>query len=116
MSAVAITSKTQEAVDRFYMKQGPCCAGCDWWHHHTSLIGECRRSAPVPAEERYSMVRMDWVSYRLRPADAGHILTNREHHCGDFKDGFDWPSLPEAYLRSIGWADRNAGVKEDGNG
>lgn len=111
MDAVAITSKTQEAADRFYMEHGPCCAGCDWWSHIGLLIGECRKSAPVSAEERHSVVRIEWTSYRLREREAGHILTNREHHCGDFKDAFDWPSLPSAYLRRIGWeSGRTPGV------
>lgn len=104
MTAVAITTKTQESVDKFYMNNGPCCSGCDWWAHINALLGECRKSAPVSGEERYSMVLlMDWTSYRLRDRKAGHILTNREHHCGDFADGFDWPSLPAPYLRRIGW-------------
>ncbi|WP_454751629.1 hypothetical protein [Cupriavidus necator] len=34
--------------------------------------------------------------------EAGHVMTRREHHCGDFKDEFDWSSLPSAYLRKIG--------------
>jgi hypothetical protein len=34
---------------------------------------------------------------------AGHVLTNREHRCGDFKDSFDWQSLSPAYLRRIGY-------------
>jgi hypothetical protein len=56
----------------------------------------------VSAEERYSIVQMDWHTWRFRDADAGHILTNREHHCGDFKDEFDWTTLPPRYLRRIG--------------
>jgi hypothetical protein len=57
----------------------------------------------VSAEQRYSMVRIDWHTFRFQGQDAGHILTNREHRCGDFKDDFDWSSLPPAYLRRIGW-------------
>lgn len=34
--------------------------------------------------------------------EAGHVMTRREHRCGDFKDDFDWHSLPAAYLRKIG--------------
>jgi hypothetical protein len=102
MDAVALTTARQEAVDRFYIQHGPCCAGCDWWHHINSLVGECHKSAPVSAEARYSMVRMEWHTFPLEGEDAGHILTNREHLCGDFKDGFDWASLPRAYLRRIG--------------
>jgi hypothetical protein len=33
---------------------------------------------------------------------AGHVLTPREHVCGDFKDDFDWSALPLIYRRFIG--------------
>ena len=33
---------------------------------------------------------------------AGHVMTERDHHCGDFKDSFDWSSLPMLYLKRIG--------------
>lgn len=89
----------QEIIDRFYAKNGPCCAGCDWWRHFNSLVGECTRSAPVSGAQRASM--LDMHSTSLAPG-AGHAFTRREHHCGDFKDEFDWDSLPEHYLRSIG--------------
>lgn len=36
------------------------------------------------------------------PLESGHVLTRREHHCGDFVDNFDWTTLPAAYLRKIG--------------
>lgn len=100
--SLANISKTQEASDRFYAQHGPCCAGCDWWHNSSALIGECRKSAPVAAEQRYGMVKMDRISWQLREQDAGHILTNRDHLCGDFKDEYDWSSLPPHYLRRIG--------------
>ena len=91
--------KVQELIDQFYVKNGPCCAGCDWWHHANTVAGECRRSAPVPGEQRISMLGMRLTS--LAP-QAGHVITLREHHCGDFKDEFDWGSLPAAYLKRIG--------------
>ena len=99
-----LVEQRQEILDRFYAEHGPCCAGCDWWRHVNSLIGECHRSAPVSNEQRYSMVRIDWHTWRFREPQAGHILTNREHHCGDFKDEFDWSILPPGYLRRIGHA------------
>lgn len=40
------------------------------------------------------------------PLTAGHVMTPREHHCGDFKDEFDWSALPAHYLRRIGGAPR----------
>lgn len=84
------------AADKFYLRNGkkPCCSGCDWWltdDEGAQLIGECTRSAPVSAKERYSMI--EWIktsSIRGIENDAGHILTRREHSCGDFKDDFDW--------------------------
>jgi hypothetical protein len=33
---------------------------------------------------------------------AGHVVTPKDHHCGDFKDQFDWSSLTPAYRRQIG--------------
>ena len=37
------------------------------------------------------------------PASAGHIVTPRGHSCGEFRDDFDWSSLPPSYQRSIGY-------------
>jgi hypothetical protein len=67
---------------KFASDNAPCCAGCDWWRWSNSVVGECIKSAPVSANERYSMLGMTWCS---APARAGHILTPREHYCGDFK-------------------------------
>nr|WP_255650858.1 hypothetical protein [Cupriavidus sp. DB3] len=94
-----IPDHEQELADAFYVKYGPCCAGCDWWHRIDSLVGECHRSAPVSGIERYAMLGVRWTS---RPVEAGHVLTTRDHRCGDFLDTFDWSSLPAAYLRRIG--------------
>lgn len=91
----------QELADRWYCQHGPCCAGCDWWQQHNSIVGECRRSAPVPATERYGMLGIHGTSYPLM--QAGHVLTPRDHHCGEFKDEFNWATLPPHYLRRIGW-------------
>jgi len=89
----------QEVLDRFYFSRGPCCAGCDWWHSLSSLVGDCTKAAPVPSAERWDMLGIDWCS--LRPG-SGHVVTPREHVCGDFKDEFDWTSLPLPYRKRIG--------------
>ena len=94
-------NRVQEVLDRFYTVNGPCCAGCNWWHHANSVAGECRRSAPVAGEQRYAMLGIYGSSL---PMTAGHVMTMREHHCGEFKDDFDWLSLPSLYLRRIGRA------------
>ena len=73
----------QNFIDKFYKDNGPCCAGCDWWRWYNSVLGECTKSAPVSAEERHAMLNMEFCSMQL---GAGHILTRRDHLCGDFID------------------------------
>jgi hypothetical protein len=81
-------NRTQKVVDDFYQKLGkPCCAGCDWWRFLTSVIGECTKSCPVSGNERIGMLRMESISLEV---GAGHVLTKRDHSCGDFVDTFDW--------------------------
>jgi len=92
-------SQVQEGIDRFYWSHGVCCAGCDWWRHFNSVIGECLRSAPVTERERWAMIGITEWSL---PTGAGHVATPREHRCGDFRDDFDWSSLPPHYLRRVG--------------
>jgi hypothetical protein len=89
----------QELMDAFYFKNGPCCAGCDWWQSGSPVSGECRRSAPVSARERVELLGMTNLSLKI---GAGHVLTPRDHHCGDFKDEFDWSTLTPWYRRRVG--------------
>lgn len=91
-------SLRQEAVDTFYMWKGHCCAGCDHWRSYSSTIGECTRSAPVSSAERLAAIGITRCS--LAPA-AGHVLTLRDHVCGEFADTFDWTTLPLPYRRRI---------------
>ncbi len=87
-------------LDRFYVEHGPCCAGCDWWAPLNSAAGECRRSEPVSGAERLGMLGIEYSSL---PPEAGHVMTTRAHHCGEFKDEFNWTTLPLFYLKQIGW-------------
>lgn len=94
-------TEMQAAVDRFYWSHGPCCSGCDWWAHLTSRMGECRRHAPsMSSADRWASVGMSVVFDA--PAEPGHPVTPRDYHCGDFKDEFDWSSLPLPYRKSVG--------------
>lgn len=77
-------------VDRFYARHGKCCAGCDFWSWHNPVVGDY---------ERMALLGMKGFS---RPPEAGHIMTNRRHVCGDFVDTFEWESLLAGYLRDIG--------------
>lgn len=92
--------RQQEVVDAFYWSHGQCCAGCDWWRHFNSVAGECTRSAPVSGDERTAMLGLKFNSIC---AGAGHVMTNRLHRCGDFRDSFEWKTLPTAYLQRIGF-------------
>lgn len=79
MSAV----RKQAIIDAFYKQHGPCCAGCDFWRWHNSVVGECIRTVPVPGSERFAMLGVTGSS--LLP-EAGHIMTYRDHVCGEFRD------------------------------
>ncbi|PWE56736.1 hypothetical protein DEM27_10255 [Metarhizobium album] len=89
----------QEFIDRFYFEHGKCCAGCDWWRSISSVIGDCTRSAPVSGAERAHMIGIVGAHPLI---SAGHVVTPREHVCGDFKDDFDWSTLPLPYRKRIG--------------
>ena len=75
--------QTQAIIDAYADKHSPCCAGCDWWRWHNSVAGECICTAPVSGAERAAMLGITWISC---PIPAGHIMTPRDHYCGDFKD------------------------------
>ncbi len=79
----------QARIDEFYMRHGPCCAGCDWWRFHNSVSGECTKTVPVAGSERAGMLGMTRVSANV---ESGHIMTKRDHHCGEFIDSYDWNS------------------------
>lgn len=77
----------QDFIDRYYKNHGPCCAGCDWWRWHNAMVGDCTKNAPVCGEERHAMLGIESCSLEM---GAGHILTERDHLCGDFIDTHDW--------------------------
>jgi len=89
----------QEFLDRFYFQNGPCCAGCDWWRSMSSLTGECTKAAIVPGKERMDALGISWTSQRVT---SGHPITDRSYKCGQFKDEFDWTTLPLPYRKRIG--------------
>ncbi len=76
-------ARKQAMVDAFYKQYGPCCAGCDWWRWYNVMAGECIRTAPVSGAERFAMLGITGSSL---PLEAGHIMTPREHVCGEFRD------------------------------
>lgn len=76
-------AKIQQLLDKFYVDNGPCCAGCDRWRWHNSVVGECIKSAPVAGHERMEMLGFQALSLTV---GAGHVMTPRDHVCGDFLD------------------------------
>lgn len=91
---MTLHERRQASIDRFYASHGPCCAGCDWWRWHNSIAGECIRSAPVAGSERFGMLGITGSSLSL---EAGHVMTPREHLCGEFKDD---PAAPQPQEQS----------------
>lgn len=63
------------------------------------MAGDCTKRAPVRDRTRFAMLNIHGSS--LKP-DAGHIVTPRDHLCGDFKDEFDWSTLPLPYRKRVG--------------
>lgn len=78
---------TQKYIDDFYKENGKCCAGCDHWDWVNSLVGECKKSAPTDHQSRISMTG---ITSMTAPPESGHIVTTRDHLCGDFIDTYDW--------------------------
>lgn len=92
--------RTQECVDAFYWRSGPCCAGCDHWQWHNSLVGDCTATPPaMSGADRQAFLGLHSSS---APTSPGHTPTFRDHNCGVFTDTFDWSALPLAYLKRIG--------------
>lgn len=78
-----VVKSRQAIIDEFYRQHGPCCAGCDWWRWVGTVAGECIRSAPVSGAERIAMLGISYASIEL---GAGHVMTLRDHVCGEFVD------------------------------
>ncbi len=94
-----MAGERQEVLDTFYHQQGPCCAGCDWWRSISAFVGECHRTAMASGHDRMIALGIDYSS---RAFGAGHVITKREHVFGEFKDEFDWTSLPLPYRKLVG--------------
>jgi len=77
-----IDTEKQAVIDRFAAEHGPCCAGCDYWRWHNSVVGECLRTAPVAGHDRVALLGMTGCSASI---GSGHIMTPREHWCGEFR-------------------------------
>jgi len=74
--------ETVKILEKFREDNHPCCAGCDWWRWINAVLGECHKSSPVSGRERADMLGI--TAYSFRPK-AGHVLTRRDHHCGNFE-------------------------------
>lgn len=81
--SLSLDEQQRDCVDKFYADNGPCCAGCDWWRYHNSLVGDCTKAAPVSGNERIGMLGIQGSTL---PLEAGFPMTPRENLCGDFRD------------------------------
>lgn len=78
-----LKAEKQAIIDRFAAEHGPCCAGCDHWRWNNSLVGECLRTAPVAGRDRVAMLGISGTSLSI---GSGHIMTLRDHRCGEFSN------------------------------
>ena len=88
-------------LDKFYFAKGKCCACCDYWRTNgIGITGECTNSKIISSKERLGF--LGWRNCTL-DIGAGHAITRRDYVCGQFKDSFNWESLPILYLKQIGY-------------
>ena len=104
---MTLGSNLQQNIDTIYWSHGPCCAGCDYWLSITTRVGMCRASEPMSGADRIAMLGMSSISMYV---GSGHAFTLADHHCGKFKDDFDWETLPLAYRKKVGAPVRPKGL------
>ncbi len=81
-----------DEADRFYLKHGPCCAGCDHWRALSTRIpsnGNCTKDAPGP--RIHLPPGWDWCSRWEMYSE--YPFTDHNHKCADFQDTFDWSKV-----------------------
>lgn len=73
---------SQQHVDAFYAKHGPCCAGCDFWRWINTRVGECIRMPPNQSHDAAAGLGFDFCSL---PRSTSNLTAN-SHLCGEFRD------------------------------
>lgn len=74
--------RTVARIAKFAAAHGRCCAGCDHWNPYNSVAGECTRTAPVGGGvDRVALLGITQTSANI---GAGHVLTPRDHSCGEY--------------------------------
>lgn len=78
-----LSERKQNLINSFYESHGDCCAGCDHWRYHNSLIGDCTKSNLVGGNDRLSNIDIKSSSLDI---GSGHVITKRDYLCGNFID------------------------------
>src|SRR5690349_606317 len=95
---MAAPATTQEAVDQFYLRNGPCCAGCDFWRYFNAVAGECTRYPPNKRHDAGATLGIYGSS--LGPTSTA--ITLRDHWCGEFRDDpAGWTNLRKPSQRTF---------------
>jgi len=79
-------------ADRFYLRHGPCCAGCDHWRFLSQRIpsvGNCTKNAP--GTKQHLPPGIDWCSRWEMYSE--YPFTHHNYKCPDFRDTFDWSAI-----------------------
>jgi len=72
-----------EIIKKFHTDNGDCCAGCDFWRFHNSVVGDCIKTSPVSSVDSLAAIGIESPSIDI---GAGHVITQRDHVCGEFKN------------------------------
>lgn len=89
----------QARCDSRYWTYGQRCSGCDYWASSEGDFGACQHAGIVSGQDVMMSLGLSFCSAPIQP---GYPLTNDGHWCANFKDDFDWSSLPKEYLAEIG--------------
>ena len=63
------------------------------------MVGSCTKAKIVSGQERADALGIESCSLRIK---SGHPITSRDYVCGQFKDEFDWSTLPLPYRKQVG--------------
>jgi len=99
----------QARCDADYWRFGKRCSGCDYWVSEQGYLGQCQQAGKLSGLDVLKSCGFEHYTGPIPAPD--YPFTRAWGACVNFKDDFDWSSLPQEYLVEIG-AVRN-GVLRD---
>lgn len=99
LEALKFSEWYQKRCDSDYWKYGQRCSGCDFWASSEGYTGECQHAGIVSGQD---VLRSMGITFSTLLPPPGYPYREASHWCANFKDDFDWSTLPSEYLHEIG--------------